>query len=605
MRRHCIILLLLLTAAMPALAQWRPAGDKIMTCWADSVSPASPLPDYPRPQMVRAEWASLNGLWDYAITPRGVRPDKAEGRILVPFAVESGLSGVGRTVGKDSCLWYRRTFTVPGAWRGRGVLLHFGAVDYEAAVFLNGVKIGSHRGGYGAFTVDMTPYLADGEQTLAVRVWDPTTDGTQAVGKQRTRPEGIWYTPVTGIWQTVWMEPVAEGHIERVLPVADIDHASLSVRADVAGARAGDVVGVTLTYGGRTVAEGRAAAGQAVEVAVPEPRLWSPESPELYGLKVRLLSGGRAVDSVESYAAMRKIALGRDAAGVVRLMLNNRPYFQYGPLDQGYWPDGLYTAPTDAALAYDIRVTKDYGFNMIRKHMKVEPDRWYAWCDRLGVLVWQDMPSGDYAHQPDWQQHQYYRPVGRTETRSEASKEGFRGEWAEIIGQLAFHPCIVVWTPFNEAWGQFDTPEIVALTKRLDPTRLVNTASGGNHFATGDLLDLHNYPEPRMYMYDYDRATVMGEYGGLGLPLKGHLWNDDGNWGYVKYKTRKEVTDRYVELAGELEPMVGQGFAAAVYTQTTDVEGEVNGLMTYDRKVLKLDPARVRQANGRVIGLVK
>ncbi len=594
-----LLLALMLSSSM--MGQWKPAGDKIKTDWTDKVDPNNVLPEYPRPIMERSEWQNLNGLWNYAIRERGAADVNInDGKILVPFAVESSLSGVQKTVGKDKELWYERNFTVPASWAGKNVLLHFGAVDWKADVYLNDIKIGSHKGGYAGFCFNITPYLKSGEQKLVVKVWDPTTDGYQPVGKQTANPEGIWYTPVTGIWQTVWMEPVNEKHICQLANTPNIDESKLTVSAKTDGTKAGDIIQVVLKDGNTVVAEGKAAAGQEVSLFLKNQKLWSPDSPFLYQMEVSLLSDGQQVDQVKSYAAMRKISSHRDQDGIWRMQLNNKDLFQFGPLDQGYWPDGLYTAPTDEAMAYDIKKTKDFGFNLIRKHVKVEPARWYTHCDQLGILVWQDMPSGDNSHGPDWQNHQYYVEKGRIANRSAESEANYKHEWTEIINQHYSYPCIVAWTPFNEAWGQFKTEEIVAFTKTLDPTRLVNTASGGNHFKTGDILDLHNYPGPRMFMYDYDRVTVLGEFGGLGLPLKGHLWQTDRNWGYVQFKNTKEVTDRYVQLIEELKPMIKQGFSAAVYTQTTDVEGEVNGLMTYDRKVVKLDEARLKKANTEI-----
>ncbi|MDR0973608.1 MAG: beta-galactosidase, partial [Prevotellaceae bacterium] len=324
--------------------------------------------------------------------------------------------------------------------------------------------------------------------------------------------------------------------------------------------------------------------------------LWSPDSPFLYSLQVRLKRNNKLIDQVASYAAMRKYSTQRDASGIVRLQLNNQDLFQFGPLDQGWWPDGLYTAPTDEALMYDIRKTKDFGFNMIRKHVKVEPARWYTHCDRLGVIVWQDMPSGDRT--PDWQARQYFD--GTELKRSPESEACYRKEWKEIIDYLYSYPCIGAWVPFNEAWGQFKTEEIVAWTKVYDPTRLVNPASGGNHFTCGDMLDLHNYPEPQLYLYDAQRATVMGEYGGIGLALKEHLWEPNRNWGYIQFQSSEEATNEYVKYAEMLYRLIDKGFSAAVYTQTSDVEIEVNGLLTYDRKVIKLNEERVRAINRRI-----
>ena len=584
-------------------AQWQPQGDKIKTQWADQVNPSNVLPEYPRPIMERSDWMNLNGLWDYAIRPRDeVRPDAFDGKILVPFAIESSLSGVQKTVGRQNDLWYHTTFTLPKSWKGRHVLLHFGAVDWRCEVYVNGIKIGGHQGGYAAFSFDITPYLEGSRQQIDVRVWDPTDDGFGGIGKQRNKPNGIWYTSVTGIWQTVWLEPVAEKHITQVVATPDIDKRKLVVETRTAGTTEADIVKVTLREGKTVVATGRAAAGQTAELAVKEPKLWSPDSPFLYDMDVELLSAGRSVDAVKSYAAMRKISIGRDKDGIMRMMLNNKPLFQLGPLDQGYWPDGLYTAPTDEALVYDIKKTKDFGFNMIRKHMKVESDRWFTHCDRLGIVVWQDQPMSDDG--PGWNNRTYWEgsDEGR---RSKESEDNFRAEWQEIVNQFRAYPCVVVWTPFNESWGQFKTKEISEWTKQLDPSRLVNPASGGNHHLTGDILDLHNYPGPDMYLFDAARATGLGEFGGLGLALKGHLWQPDRNWGYVQFKNIDEVTARYVENMRALKPFITRGFAAAVYTQTTDVEIEVNGLMTYDRKVIKIKEDQMRQVNQEIVNSLK
>lgn len=593
-----VFLILFCLALLQTFAQWAPAGDRIKTSWATQIDIKNVLPEYPRPIMVREEWVNLNGLWDYSIVKAGLtEPAQFDGQILVPFPVESSLSGVMKTVGADHEVWYKRTFEVPAKWKGKNLLLHFGAVDWKAEVWINDIKIGSHTGGYTPFSFDITPFLTkSASQKLVVKVWDGTDNGYQPRGKQVSKPEGIWYTSVTGIWQTVWMEPVAAKSIENIKAVPDIDKGQLSVNVNTKATGYGDLVEVKVLDGNNVVATANAAATETLEISVPNAKLWSPESPFLYTMKVNLISNGIVTDQVNSYFAMRKVSTKRDKNGIVRLELNNKPYFQFGPLDQGWWPDGLYTAPTDEALKYDLQKTKDFGFNMIRKHVKVEPARWYTHCDQLGILVWQDMPSGDRS--PQWQNHHYFN--GNEFKRSAESESNYRKEWKEIIDYLYSNPCIVTWVPFNEAWGQFKTPEIVEWTKAYDPSRLVNPASGGNHYPVGDMLDLHNYPGPDMYLYDGQRSTVLGEYGGIGLALEGHLWASDRNWGYVQFKNAKEVTDEYVKYAESLLKMIKAGFSAGVYTQTTDVEGEVNGLLTYDRKVIKIDEKRVREINQKI-----
>lgn len=599
MNQTILTLLFAAGSILSAPAQaWQPAGDKIKTAWADKVDPACPLPEYPRPTLVRPAWQNLNGHWNYAIRPADApQPELFDGKILVPYPVESSLSGVQRRLAENEVLWYERRFTVPAEWRQGALLLHFGAVDWEADVYLNGIRVGGHKGGYTAFSIDIAPYLTRGEQTLAVRVADPTDRGTQPRGKQVTEARTIWYTPVTGIWQTVWLEPVPESRIASLRTTPDIDTKSLTVEAAIVGARRGDIVEITLRNNGRTVAEARAAAGEPLRLTLPEMKLWTPDTPMLYDLETTLLRGGKSVDRVGSYAAMRKNSVVRGKEGFLRLALNDRECFQFGPLDQGWWPDGLYTAPTDEALAYDIIKTKDLGFNMIRKHVKVEPERWYWHCDRLGILVWQDMPNGGPS--PEWQNNRYFD--GTEAKRTAESEAQFRKEWKEIVDQLYNHPSVAMWVPFNEAWGQFRTEEIARWTKDYDPTRIVNAASGGNFYPdAGEVLDIHSYPHPRFFLFDIGRVNVIGEYGGIGLPLEGHLWQPDQNWGYVRFKNAGEVTDEYVRYAEMLERLIPTGCSGAVYTQTTDVEIEVNGLMTYDRKRMKVDERRLHEVNQRL-----
>ena len=598
MKKNFLTMLLALALCSSTFAQWKPAGDKIKTSWGEQLDPKNVLPEYPRPIMERSDWKNLNGLWKYAITKKGdPTPAAYQGDILVPFAVESSLSGVGKMINEKEELWYQRTFDVPSNWRGKQVLLHFGAVDWKAEVWVNDVKVGEHTGGFTPFYFDITSVLNKGNNDLVVKVWDPSDRGEQPRGKQIANPHGIWYTPVTGIWQTVWLEPVATQYITNLKTTPDIDNNSVKVEV-AANTTSADKVEVKVFDGKNLVAKGAALNGVPVELAMPaNAKLWSPDSPFLYNMEVTLYKDGKAIDQVKSYTAMRKFSIRKGQNGITRLQLNNKDYFQFGPLDQGWWPDGLYTAPTDEALVYDLKKTKDFGYNMVRKHVKVEPARWYTHCDQLGLIVWQDMPNGGPS--PQWQARNYFN--GTEVIRSAASEANYRKEWKEIIDCLYSYPSIAVWVPFNEAWGQFKTPEIVAWTKEYDPSRLVNPASGGNHYTCGDILDLHHYPGPNMFLYDPRRATVLGEYGGIGLVVEGNTWvNDKKNWGYVKFNTSDEVTNEYIKYGKHLLELIRKGFSAAVYTQTTDVEGEINGLLTYDRKVIKMDEAKIREINQKI-----
>ncbi|MBR2127650.1 MAG: beta-galactosidase [Bacteroidales bacterium] len=581
--------------------QWSPSGDRIMTVWGESLEPTDVLPEYPRPQMVRDEWVNLNGLWKYAVVPaESPCPEEFDGHILVPFAAESALSGVGRTVTENDALWYVREFRVPKKWAGERIMLNFGAVDWKAEVFVDGQMVGEHTGGYAPFCVDVTDALERRRNhELKVKVTDRTDKWFQPRGKQVSNPNSIWYTAVTGIWQTVWMEPVPEEHIVSYMADADLERSVLNVDVDYRQIEGGETLKVALYDNGVLVDEAETD-GSSVALNVLEARLWSPDSPYLYDLEISLVRDGVSIDRVKGYAAMRTISYAADEDGHKRMLLNGKPLFQYGPLDQGWWPDGLYTAPTDEALAFDIEKTKEMGFNLIRKHVKVEPARWYWHCDRLGMLVWQDMPSIADNGPNYWDNRTYER--GTDYPVPEEGKANYYKEWGEIINAFKTFPCIVAWVPFNEAWGQFDTEEVVQLTRAQDPSRLINYASGGNFVrCSGDIIDLHNYPHPEMYLYDKDYINVLGEYGGIGWPVEGHLWQPEKNWGYVRFNSADEVLDTYEKYADQLIELVDKGFAAAIYTQTTDVEGEVNGLMTYDRKVMKLNMDRLRTINQRVI----
>ncbi len=581
-------------------AAWKPARGPLQTRWAKDVSPRNALPEYPRPQMVRERWQNLNGLWDYAIVAKDApQPSQWAGQILVPYPVESALSGVMKRVSENERLWYRRTFKTPSSWKSQRLLLHFGAVDWQTTVWVNGKEVGQHTGGYDAFSFDITDALkAAGDQEIVVAVWDPTDAGYQPRGKQIRNPHGIWYTPTTGIWQTAWLEPVPPSHIRALRITPNVDESSVTIQANALNSGGKPSLHVEVLDGRKVVQEGsldrmistRSIPPQVapnIKLSVPNPKLWSPDSPFLYGLRVTLLEDGKKVDEVEGYFGMRKIALAKDADGINRLMLNDKPLFQFGPLDQGFWPDGLYTAPTDEALRYDIEMTKAFGMNMARKHVKIEPERWYYWCDKLGLLVWQDMPSGD----------KYIGGNDPDITRSQESATNFETELKALINGRYNHPCIVMWVPYNEGWGQWDTARIVDLVKQWDPTRLVNNASGWTDRGVGDVNDIHDYPGPRAPRLEAKRAGVLGEFGGLGLPVKGHTWQDEKNWGYVSYKDSDELTEAYLALLNRLHPLTGpSGLSAAVYTQTTDVEVEVNGLMTYDRAQVKMDQKAIAAA---------
>ncbi|WP_207515073.1 glycoside hydrolase family 2 protein [Longitalea luteola] len=604
MRPSLFLVAVLIILNNVSQAQWKPAGDKIMTSWATKIDPQQPLPEYPRPQMVRNTWLNLNGQWQYTLLPNAELnvPSSHIGNILVPFAIESALSGVGRTVGKDSALWYQRTISVPATFKNKRVLLHFGAVDWQCDVFVNGKKVGSHQGGYDPFSMDITAALTKkGNQQITVRVWDPTDEGPQPRGKQVNKPHGIWYTPVTGIWQTVWLEAVPQSYISHIKQTPDVDKSVVRVLAQIENAQAGDQVVITALKGTEKIAEQKVAPGTEATLAIPNPELWSPKKPFLYDLKVSLLQKNKKTDEVSSYFAMRKISVGTDNNGIQRMLLNNEFVFQYGPLDQGWWPDGLYTAPTDEALKFDIEQTRAMGFNMIRKHVKVEPARWYNYCDSLGILVWQDMPSGDLGNRWESRPGIYGRATDKD--RTPESENIFRTEWRAIMEKLHHFPCIVVWVPFNEAWGQFKTKDIVQLTQQQDPSRLINSASGGNFEPVGHIMDLHNYPEPLMpdpALFGAKQVLVLGEFGGLGLPIEDHTWQQKNNWGYQSFKNKDELLQRYEEFISRIPDFIKSGLSAAVYTQTTDVEVETNGLMTYDRKIIKMPVERLKQIHSKL-----
>jgi hypothetical protein len=584
-------------AALACLAaDWKPAPGPLATRFATAVNPANPLPEYPRPQMARPAWASLNGLWDYAIAPKDApQPERFAGSILVPYPLESALSGVAGTLGPDQRLWYRRTFQAP-ALGGKRLLLHFGAVDWRAEVLVNGTRIGAHEGGYDAFTFDITAALkpAAREQELVVSVWDPTDAGLNPRGKQVLKPSRIWYTAVSGIWQTVWLEAVPEVHIDAVSLRPDLDGRRL--RLEVASS-AKTTFTATAKLRGR--AAGRVSGETGAQVSMPlsvvEP--WSPETPVLYDLEIRLQPG----DAVTSYFGVRKIEMRKDAAGLNRLFLNNQPVFMIGPLDQGWWPDGLYTAPTDEALRFDVETLRKLGFNMLRKHVKVEPARYYYWCDKLGMMIWQDMPSAMSDAKPS----RVRKDAAEDAVFALEDATAFQRELEALIRGCGNAPSIVAWVPFNEGWGQHAANDVLKSVNALDPSRLVDGPSGWEDRGWGDMKDMHVYPGPGMFPVMPDRASVLGEFGGLGFPTAGHTWvNDKRNWGYQTFQDLPTLQAAYAELIAKLEPLVKSGLAAAVYTQTTDVESEVNGLMTYDREVVKFDAAKLAELHRALLRLV-
>ncbi len=573
-----LVFLALAAAHANETAAWHPAKTPLLTRWAAEVSPTNALPDYPRPQLVRTDWLNLNGLWDYAVTADTTnRPPPFTARILVPFPIESQLSGVETHFDEHSKLWYHRSFLVPASWRGRRVRLQFGAVDWACEVRVNGREVGRHQGGYDRFAFDITDALHwDQREEISVCVTDPT-EADQPRGKQSRKPEGIFYTSTSGIWQTVWLEPVPVECIDRVKTVPDVDARSLHVWAAVNSLSDTLRVEAVAMVAGQEVARVSGPPNTELILNLPSPHLWSPDDPFLYDLKVTLKSGDRVLDSVGSYFGMRKIALRKDDQGITRIALNDQFVFQLGTLDQGFWPDGIYTAPTDEALRSDIEFLKKSGFNLTRKHVKVEPDRWYYWCDRLGLLVWQDMPSGNNA--------------------TVDGRRDFESELLHMVSGLEDHPSIVVWVLFNEGWGQYDTEALTKWLKDLDPSRLVDNASGWTDMRVGDLIDMHNYPGPDSPVPEPHRAAVLGEYGGLGFTVLEHTWSTN-SWGYVMLPDNQVLALRYAQMLKQVWRLQAlRGLSAAIYTQTADVETECNGLQTYDRAVAKIDPAVLAAAN--------
>jgi hypothetical protein len=586
-----LLLLISVSCTHKKEINWKIAENPILTEWAADVDPEKPWKEYPRPDMVRNAWMNLNGMWDYAITQKGTKPASWDGSILVPYPIESALSGVKKVVTENENLWYKTTFTIPRAWNEKHILLNFEAVDWETTVWIDGKEAGVHRGGYDPFTFDITEFLGSAkDHEMLVCVWDPTDKGTQPRGKQVSSPGSIWYTPTTGIWQTVWIEPVNETYISSFRTVTDPDNGTVVFKADVTNAGSASLL-FNIKREGKTIASATGKAGENITVKIDEPVLWSPENPFLYDIEIELNNNNNTTDKVLSYTGLRKISLGKTPDGFTRMLLNNEFVFQNGPLDQGFWPDGLYTPPTEEAMVYDLLKTKEMGFNMLRKHVKVENRIFYNWCDKLGILVWQDMPSGD----------KYISGDMPDITKSKESTEQFELELKRMIETKYNHPSIIMWVPFNEGWGQFETGRITDLIADYDSTRLVNSTSGWTDRGTGDINDIHHYPDPVVQPAEEKRAIVLGEFGGLGLPLQGHTW-EQKNWGYRNMEDTLQLLARYELYYDLVHRFVKEnGLSATIYTQTTDVETETNGLMTYDRKINKMGIENVYRANNNII----
>ena len=580
----------------------------IKTVWFDSVDKQCPHAEHPRPGFKRDCWQSLNGIYDYSFRnedEKGI--GEPQGKILVPFAPECALSGVEKPLDPQKRMWYRRTFTVNDELKGKELLLHFDAVDWQCSVFVNGSHSGIHTGGYIPFYFNITNLVKDGENTLELQVYDPTDEGWQQRGKQSCKSHGFWYTGTSGIWQSVWLEGVNAAHIQSVRMVPDIDNTRLNISAALSQQGQDAVLSAHVTLKGESIAQKELdPAGDFIDI--PDMRLWSPEQPELYDVTFTLTQNGEAADTVASYFGMRKFSIENDENGIPRLCLNNKPYFQRGLLDQGYWCDGGMTPPTDEAMIYDIAKMKELGFNMLRKHIKVEPARWYYHCDRLGMLVWQDMISGGqyignfYAGVlPNLNitvKDNKYDSFSRGNPKW---RENFKTELFEMIDHLYNCTSICCWVPFNEGWGQFDAKEIGQSVKQADPSRFVDHASGWYDQGGGDFKSMHKYIVPVYLPKTKGRPFVLSEFGGYSNIVSGHTWNEKKSFGYLMYKSKESLTAGYQKLLEkQVIPLIKRGLCATVYTQVSDVEFEVNGILTYDRKQVKLDEETLKQLNAKM-----
>ena len=582
--------------------------EAMLTPWGEALDREHPLPEYPRPQLRRNSYLNLNGIWEYAITKTAEKPAAMQGEIVVPFSPETPLSGVGHILQPDEYLWYRRSVTLPeGFFRGGRLLLHFGAVDQCCTVWVNGQEAGSHTGGYLPFALDVTELIEGDAFTLELRVTDPTDTGSLSRGKQRLKNTGIWYTPQSGIWQTVWMECVPENYLRslRITPKPEENAVHIRLEADDPAMAA-----VTICRDGGIIAEGQTDENGESTLTIPaeELRLWSPEEPFLYDVAITLAGG----DKVESYFGMRAFGIGKDEKGLPRLLLNGKPYFQNGLLDQGYWSDGYYTAPSDEALIHDIAEMKRLGFNMLRKHIKVEPLRWYYHCDRLGMLVWQDMMNGGESYSPLSiyvfsnlglrVKDDSYRYFSRSD---EAGRTHYYEELGQMIDLLYNTVSLALWVPFNEGWGQFDALKAAEFIRKRDDTRPIDHASGWYDQGGGDIKSIHWYFRPYHHKQPpkEQRPICLTEYGGYNCAVPGHCWGEGAEFGYKKIADPAEFNRAFQKLMEEqIIPAKERGLAAAVYTQVSDVEGERNGLLTYDRKVCKANEAIFRAVNAKLTG---
>ena len=579
--------------------KWCPAGNKIKTKWGKNLDPKKVWQEYPRPQLERKQWLNLNGIWSYSITDvNSQKPDNFDGEILVPFSIESSLSGVMKSLNEKQILWYYKEFEIPDNWKDKNIIIHFNAVDWICELYINDNKIGEHSGGYSEFSFDITKNIKEGKNKILLKVFDPSDKGYQAVGKQTLNPNVIWYTSISGIWQTVWLEPVNEIYIKKLEINNDYDKKEIKINVKL-NLDEKLPLEVSLLFKDDEFIKLKGFSNSEIVFNIPDNLFhpWSPNEPNIYSFNINIFDNNqKIIDSIVSYTTLRKVEQKKDKNGIYRIYLNNKQLFNMGTLDQGYWPDGLYTPPSEEAMIYDINKLKQLGFNTIRKHIKIEPYRYYYYCDKIGMLVWQDMPSGDRQNNK-WEFLKLN--AGDDVNRSEESKNNYYKEWSEIIDNLKFFQCIIVWIPFNEGWGQFDTEKVVEFTKKQDSTRLINAASGGNHRICGNFLDLHSYPHPAQYLKVDNLINILGEFGGLALDIKGHTWKEN-NWGYKTCKSKEEVTEKYEEYINLLINSF-KSFSAAIYTQTTDVEIEINGLITYDRAEIKVIEQRIKAVNEKII----